>query len=75
MTDIEYRTLLPDEVDRVDEIDRTEVIDHIYYLRDGKLVLEEEHWEMRGWPPGEIDSIKVRLRECVDRGGMGRLRW
>ncbi len=71
MADIEYRTLLPKEVDRVEEIDRTEVIDHIYYLRDGKLVLEDEHWEMRGWPPGDIEPIKGRLRECMDRGGMG----
>ncbi len=71
MADIEYRTLLPDEVDRVEEIDRTEVIDHIYYLREGQLVLEEEHWEVRGWPPEELASIKERLRECMDRGGMG----
>ncbi len=71
VVEIEYRTLLPDEVDRVDEIDRTEVIDHIYYLREGQLVLEAEHWEVRGWGPEEIVSIKERLRECVDRGGMG----
>jgi len=71
MVGIEYHTLLPAEVDRVDEIDRTEVIDHIYYLREGQLVLEDEHWEVRGWSPEEIVSIKERLRECVDRGGMG----
>ncbi len=71
MADIEYRTLLPEEVDRVEEIDRTEVIDHIYYLREGKLVLEDEHWEVRGWPPEEMTSAKERLRECMDRGGMG----
>jgi predicted N-acetyltransferase YhbS len=71
MAAFEYRTLLPEEVDRVEEVDRTEVIGHIYYLREGKLELEDEHWEARGWPPDEIGSIKERLRECMDRGGMG----
>ncbi len=69
MVAITYRPMRPDEMDRVEEIDRTEVIDHIYYLRDGELVLEEEHWELRGWPPGELPKIKENLRTCLQVGG------
>jgi ribosomal protein S18 acetylase RimI-like enzyme len=58
-----------DEVDRVEEIDRTEVIDHIYYLRDGRLVLEEEQWELSDWPPGVLDEHKDMMRDCIRRGG------
>ena len=31
------------EIALIWQIDRREVIDNIYYLRDGKLVLEPEH--------------------------------
>ncbi|MCK5414087.1 MAG: GNAT family N-acetyltransferase, partial [Thermoplasmata archaeon] len=49
--------------------DRTEVIDHIYYMRDGRLVLEEEHWELKGWPPGNLPDIKDKLHTCLAEGG------
>ena len=69
MTEITYRPLDMAELDRFEEIDRTEVIDHIYYMRDGRLVLEEEHWELNGWPPNEVPEIKVKLHTCLDKGG------
>ncbi len=69
MVSVEYRLLRPDELDRVDEIDRTEVIDHIYYMREGEMVLEEEHWELKGWPTGHIPRIKENLRTCLQEGG------
>ena len=69
MTRVIYRPLDVSELDRVGEIDRTEVIDHIYYMREGELVLEEEHWELDGWPPGKLPTIKERLHTCLEEGG------
>ena len=69
MKTISIRPLGPEELDRFEEIDRTEVIDHIYYMRDGHLVLEEEHWELNGWPPGDLPDIKGKLHACLDEGG------
>ncbi|HMB21459.1 MAG: GNAT family N-acetyltransferase [Chloroflexota bacterium] len=63
------RPLQRDEIPLIWQIDRREVIDNIYYLRDGKLVLEPEHYDMQGWPPGEAEQYTPILQECYDCGG------
>ncbi len=69
MPDIEYRIIDASELDRLDEIDRTEVIEGIYYMRDGELVLEREHWDLKGWPPGHLEELKDHCRVHLGRGG------
>jgi predicted N-acetyltransferase YhbS len=64
-----WRALARDEVALVRAIDRREVIDAIYYLVDGALVLRPEHYDMQGWPPGEIEKSIAWLLEMFDRGG------
>lgn len=68
-TTIEYRPLDPAEIERTDEIDRTETIDYIYRLRRGKLALEAHHRQVRGWQPGSLEASKQVMRECMSRGG------
>jgi predicted N-acetyltransferase YhbS len=63
------RRLERGEIEQIWSIDRSEVIDHVYYLRDGELVLEPEHYDMAGWPPGEEDRYQPILDDCFDRGG------
>jgi len=63
------RLLQRDEIPLIWQIDRREVIDNVYYLRDGKLVLEPEHYDMQGWPPGEAERYTPILLDCYDRGG------
>jgi predicted N-acetyltransferase YhbS len=63
------RLLQQDEIPRIWQIDRQEVIENVYYLRDGKLVLEPEYYEMQGWPPGEAEQYTPILLDCYDRGG------
>jgi predicted N-acetyltransferase YhbS len=61
--------LTRNEIHMIGQIDRSEVIEHIYYLRDGNLVLEPEYYDMHGWPPGEPDTLIPGFLECFDRGG------
>ena len=64
------RQITREEIERIwDEIDRSEAIEGIYYLRDGELVLEEEHYDLRGWAPGEREQYTPILCDCFDRGG------
>jgi GNAT superfamily N-acetyltransferase len=63
------RELARDEVELVWTIDRSEVIDHVYYHRDGELVLEAEHYDLQGWPPGVAEGFMPHLLDCYDRGG------
>ena len=66
---MQIRELTRDEIPDIWKIDRSEVIDNIYYLRNGQLVLEPEHYDMRGWPPGEIEKATSFLLDCFDHGG------
>ena len=63
------RELLREEIERVWNIDRSEVIDNIYHLENGTLVLRPEHHDVPGWPPGEAEKYTPILLDCFDRGG------
>lgn len=70
MPDVRYRRLGRADATRLGEIDRSELIEAIYYLRDGKLELERERHELRGWPPGVLEKEAVHQVELFDRGGI-----
>lgn len=63
------RLLSRNEIRNIWSIDRSEVIDGVYYFEDGALVLKPEHYNMRGWPPGEGEKYIPVLEDCYDRGG------
>jgi predicted N-acetyltransferase YhbS len=63
------RDLLREEVELVWTIDRSEVIDNVYGLEQGSLVLRPEHHDVRGWPAGEAEKYTPILLDCFDRGG------
>jgi predicted N-acetyltransferase YhbS len=63
------RELTRAEVEQVWEIDRREVIERVYHLRDGRLILEPEFFDMQGWPAGEAKLYTPLLLDCFDRGG------
>ncbi len=67
--DLRGHELTRAEVPHYWDIDRREVIDNIYYLVDGELVLRPEHYDMHGWPPGESELYTPLLLDCFDRGG------
>ncbi len=63
------RELSRDQITGIWTIDRSEVIDAVYYLRDGALLLKREHHDMHGWPPGEAAKYTPILEACYDEGG------
>ena len=65
----EDRELLRDEIKEIWAIDRSEVIEAVYYLAGGALTLKREHYDMQGWPPGEADKYTPILEACYDQGG------
>jgi predicted N-acetyltransferase YhbS len=66
---ISGRKLSRDEIREIWTIDRSEVIDAVYRLENGALVLRPEHHDVRGWPPGEAEKYTPRLEACHDQGG------
>jgi len=63
------RELRREEIEQVWAIDRSEAINNVYYLARGTLTLTPEHYDMRGWPPGEAEKYTPGLIACFDRGG------
>ena len=53
------RELQREELVRVWTIDRSEVIHHLYRLKDGQLERYPEFYDMHGWPEGEIGRAHV----------------
>lgn len=66
---MQMRELDQPEIARVWEIDRSEVIDAIYVVSHGKLLVKEVHYDMSGWPPGEPEAYQPLLEECYAHGG------
>ena len=66
---ITRRELLREEIPQVWSIDRSEVVDNVYQLENGTLVLRPQHIDVAGWPPGEADIYTPILLDCFDRGG------
>lgn len=63
------RFLQRDEIPMIWQIDRREVVQKIYYLRNGELILVPEYYDMQGRHPGETEHYTVILTDCFDRGG------
>ena len=63
------RELQREELVRVWTIDRSEVIHHLYRLKDGQLERYPEFYDMHGWPEGEAEHYTPILLDCYDRGG------
>ena len=66
---IAYRELIREEIERIWTIDRREVIENVFHLENGRLVLRPEHYDMQCWPPGEPELYTPHLYKSFDRGG------
>ena len=66
---MELRPLRRAEIERIWTIDRGELIERVYELRDGALLLRDAPMEVPGWPTGTAERQTPALRGCFDRGG------
>jgi len=67
---MEIRLLARSEIERVWTIDRSEVIQNLYILQGGELMLRREYCDVAGWEDGEPEKYTPILRESFDRGGI-----
>jgi predicted N-acetyltransferase YhbS len=63
------RLLQRAEIPLVWQIDRREIVQNIYCLEHGELVLKPDYFDIHGWPPGEAELYTSILLGCYDRGG------
>lgn len=67
---IEYRMLEQSEIKNLRDIDRSEVIDEVYHFRNSQLVLEKEHYDMKGFKPGDLENIIEHQNTIIGNGGI-----
>lgn len=70
MNDPILRRLRREEIGLLWTIERAEIVQRIYDLRDGVLVLRPDFFDIRGWPPGEPEMYTPILEASFDRGGI-----
>jgi predicted N-acetyltransferase YhbS len=66
---LNIRLLQREELADVWTIDRREVVENIYVLRDGQLALTPHNFDIRGWQHGEPELYTPMFLDCYDRGG------
>lgn len=66
---VRIRDLERHELRDVWSIDRAELVEGIYSLEAGRLVLEPKRIDVQGWPPGEAEHYGPILLDCFDHGG------
>jgi len=65
---MDYRILSRAEISKLTEMDRTETVDYVYRLHDGKLRLEKKHWDIANWDASEKQQRITELQEGFDYG-------
>lgn len=65
---IEYRVLSREEIQKLVQMDRTETIENVYHIRDGKLNLKKERWDVKDWSPQEKQRRIAELQKGYDDG-------
>ncbi|HYF81530.1 MAG TPA: GNAT family N-acetyltransferase [Clostridia bacterium] len=64
-----YKEMYREEILRLSEIDRSEVVEYVYYFKNGKLELEKESYDIKAWDKEELSSFINRLYDLHDRQG------
>lgn len=70
MNRISYQFMTPDQVDKLQEIDRSEYIDRVYEMREGELVHSKADYECENWNAETLTEIKTRFLFELQKGGV-----
>ncbi|MCC6445024.1 MAG: GNAT family N-acetyltransferase [Armatimonadetes bacterium] len=63
------RLLAKDEILRLHEIDRAEIVERCYHIRQGRLALEPEYYDIQGYSPDHLERLIASLQTLHDGGG------
>src|SRR5436309_13959328 len=66
--DLVRRRLRRDELPLAWTIDRREIVERVFDLRDGQLVSRPDPFDIRGWPPGDPEKLAPIFEATLDRG-------
>ncbi|MGM9986150.1 MAG: GNAT family N-acetyltransferase [Bacillaceae bacterium] len=64
-----YRLLEKSELGLLSEISRKEIVNEVYYFKNNKLEIVDEHYQIEGWNFEELQAFIKRLHDIHDRNG------
>lgn len=67
---MEYKLLNKKQISRFMELDRREVTEYFYILKNKELVLIEEHFEVPNWSENVKKEFIERITTLFERGGL-----
>ncbi|MHA2497744.1 MAG: GNAT family N-acetyltransferase [Candidatus Hodarchaeales archaeon] len=67
---MEFRRLIREEIKRLAELDRSEIIEDIYYFKNGSLQLKKEFWNVPKWSTEEKRTYIATLTRIFNEGGV-----
>ncbi|MBN1784696.1 MAG: GNAT family N-acetyltransferase [Candidatus Bathyarchaeota archaeon] len=66
---MKIRTISRSEVEQIKKINRSEIVDKIYYLDSGQLKLKNVFYNIKCWKANELEKNVEHLYKIYDRGG------
>jgi len=66
---VKYKILSREEISKFNEIDRREVIEHIYSFRDGAIQLNRNYFDVPDWTESVKNKFIKTITSLFDRGG------
>ncbi|MBC2206679.1 GNAT family N-acetyltransferase [Listeria booriae] len=67
---MEFRWLARKELEKLKQIDRKELVEEVYYVRDHELRLVREFYDIDGWLESELGLYVQRLQSVFDGEGV-----
>jgi GNAT superfamily N-acetyltransferase len=67
---ITYKTLLKTDLEKINEIDRSEDLDESYIFENGELKLNTEKKKVENWNDEKRLEIRKRIEAVLDGGGI-----
>jgi len=63
------RSLKREEIEKVRDLDRSEIVEEIYCFNEGQLTLKDVFYDIKGWNPSELEENIKHLYDLYDRNG------
>lgn len=69
VNNMKFRLIERNEIEKIRDIDRSELIENVYYYKNKELSVVSEHHEISGWDPINLENIITNLYTLFDRKG------
>ena len=67
---MKIKEIIRQEIEEVRNLNRSEIIEQVYYYKNGSLILKDEYHDIKGWNLENLEQILKNLYDLHYRGGI-----